>query len=68
MAFELLDGELLGELFDLRVRLGDAHAHSEALDQQYEDEEQEHQVDRGLNTEQISEEEDDLREDADDDQ
>lgn len=67
MALELLDGELLGEFFDLRVRLGDAHAHSEALDQQHEDEEQEYQVDGRLNAEQISEEEDDLREDADDD-
>jgi hypothetical protein len=68
VAFELLDGELLGELFDLRVRLGDAHAHSEALDQQHEDEEQEYQVDGRLDAQQVGEEEHDLREDADDDQ
>ena len=37
MALELLDGELLGEFFDLRVRLGDAHAHSEEEDDLRED-------------------------------
>lgn len=68
IALELLNGKLLRELFELRVGLRKMNAEIETQDEQDEDEEQEHQIRRRDDACKIRNNEEHLREDAQDEQ
>lgn len=68
ITLEFLDGELLRELFELRIGLRQVNAQIEPQNEQDEDEEQEYEIRRRHDAREIGDDEEDLREDAEDEQ